>query len=190
MWGAIKPLGKQLILGEVAESELQQSFADRARDMEAAGADALLIESMTDVEEAVHALRGARQAVGLKIGIALVFGSGADQMETVVGDACEEATRRLVEEGADLAGCNCGLGIDDMVLVIRLMRGLTDLPLLACPDAGQKELDGDHIVHRETPENFASKIPSLVGAGASVIGGCCGIRPEHLAAAAAVLSGE
>ena len=180
VWAVAGPSGKILAIREIEEAELKDHYEQTVVRLAAAAPDVFLIQSFTDVEEAILFLRVAKESCKLKVGVSLIFGSGPDQTDTIMGQACEDATRRLVDAGADLIGCNCGISVDEMVLIVRLMRQITDLPILACPDAGQRELDGEAIVFREHPEDFASKAASLAQAGANVIGGCCGITAEHI----------
>lgn len=190
VWGVVGPCDKLLSLEEISSADLLEDTKRRVNLLVAAAPDVILLESITDLAEAVLAIEAAKEATKLKIAVSMVFGSGADGTETIMGQSCEEVTAQLAGAGADMIGCSCGMPIDDMVLVVRLMREQTDLPIVACPDAGQRELEGPEIVYRETPEDFASKVPSLVRAGANVIGGCCGVTYEHLKCAVDVLPCE
>lgn len=190
VWGVVGPSDKLLSLQEISSTDLLVETKRRVNLLVAAAPDAILLESITDVAEAVLAIEAAKEATKLKIAVSMVFGSGADGTETIMGQPCEEVTAQLVGAGADMIGCSCGMPIDDMILVVRLIREQTDLPIVACPDAGQRELEGSEIVYRETPEDFASKVPSLIRAGANVIGGCCGVSAEHLKCAVDVLPCE
>ena len=187
VWGVVGPSDKLLSLQEISSADLLEDTKQRVNLLAAAAPDAILLESITDLAEAVLAIEAAKEATRLKIAVSMVFGSGADGTETIMGQPCEEVTAQLAGAGADMIGCSCGMPIDDMLLVVRLIREQTDLPIVACPDAGQRELEGSEIVYRETPEDFGSKVPSLVRAGANVIGGCCGVGYEHLKCAVDVL---
>ena len=180
VWAVTGPSGKLLALQEISPEFLRDFFEERIAALSAEAPDALLIQSMSDLDEALIALAAARRVSKLPVGVSMVLGSGLDQIETVLGHNCEDVADRLQDAGADLVGCNCQLPVDEMVLAVRLMRKRSDLPILACPDAGQKELDGDSVVYREQPKDFASKAQSLVSAGANVIGGCCGVGVEHI----------
>ena len=190
VWAVIGTSAGILAINEISESGLLERVRQQVQRLAEAEPDAVLIQSLSDAEEALISLQAAGQACGLRIGVSMTFGSGADRTETIAGQTCEEVTTRLVEAGADMVGCNCGVSIDEMVLPVRLMRAHTDLPIIACPDAAQRELEGERIVHRETPEDFASKALSLAGAGANVIGGCCGVSAEHLRCTVEALRGE
>ncbi|MCH8963809.1 MAG: homocysteine S-methyltransferase family protein [Planctomycetes bacterium] len=185
--GVVGPSAKILGMQEITAEELLDECRQKILGMIEAKPDAILIQSITDVEEAVLCLKAARETCKLKVGVSMTYGSGVEQAETVMGQGCEEVTRRLADEGADLVGCDCGMAVDESVLIVRLMRQATQLPIAVFPDAGQRELHDDKIVYVETPQDFASKAPSLVAAGANIIGGCCGVSPDHIACLADVV---
>ena len=185
--GVVGPCAKILAMQEITADELLDECRQTTGRIAEAKPDAILIQSITDVEEAVLCLKAARETCKLKVGVSMTYGSGVEQAETVMGQGCEEVTRRLADAGADLVGCDCGMAVDESVLIVRLMRQATQLPIAVFPDAGQRELHDDKIVYVETPQDFASKAPSLVAAGASIIGGCCGVSPDHIACLAGVV---
>ncbi len=185
--GVVGPSAKILAMQEITADELLDDCRQRAGRIADAKPDAILIQSISDVEEAVLCLKAARETCKLKVGVSMTYGSGVEQAETVMGQGCEEVTRRLAGEGANLVGCDCGTAVDESVLIVRLMRQATQLPIAVFPDAGQRELHDDKIIYVETPQDFASKAPSLVAAGANIIGGCCGVSPDHIACLAGVV---
>ncbi len=186
--GVVGPSAKILAMQEISADDLLEECKQRIGRLIEAEPDAILIQSISDVEEAVLCLKAAREACQLKVGVSMTFGSGVEHAETVMGQGCEEVTRRLAGAGADLVGCDCGMAVDESVLIVRLMRQATRLPIAVFPDAGQRELRDDKIVYVETPQDFASKAPSLVAAGANIIGGCCGVSPDHVACLAGVVA--
>jgi 5-methyltetrahydrofolate--homocysteine methyltransferase len=185
--GVVGPSAKILAMQEITTDELREECKERIGRLAEAKPDAILIQSISDVEEAVLCLQAVRAACKLQVGVSMTYGSGVEQAETVMGQGCEEVTRRLVSEGADLVGCDCGMAVDESVLIVRLMRQATTMPIAVFPDAGQRELHGDEIVYVESPQDFASKAPSLVAAGANIIGGCCGVSADHIACLAEVV---
>jgi 5-methyltetrahydrofolate--homocysteine methyltransferase len=80
------------------------------------------------------------------------------------------------------------MDLDAVLKVVRAYRQATALPILVRPNAGSDRV-GDRWHYQLTPARFAERIPELVEAGATLIGGCCGTTPEHIAAARAVLEG-
>jgi len=189
VFASIGPSGKLLMTGDVTALDLEMAFAEQAGALAAAGADALLIETMTDLEEAVLALRAAR-ASGLPVVVSMVFDSGEDKDRTMMGLSPEEVAQALTEAGADAVGANCGLGVQGYISVCRRMRASTDLPLWMKPNAGLPELVDGQIVYRTTPQAFASGAVALRQAGGSFIGGCCGTSPEFIRAVVGALAVE
>ena len=90
------------------------------------------------------------------------------------------AVAGLLDVGVDVVGSNCGNGIEGLVQIVREMRGVTEKPILAEPNAGVPELVNGKTVFRESPAMMASKFSLLMEAGACIVGGCCGTTPEHI----------
>jgi 5-methyltetrahydrofolate--homocysteine methyltransferase len=86
--------------------------------------------------------------------------------------------------GVAALGVNCGrdIGMEDVIDIVRRYRQVTDLPLFARPNAGTPAADGERLIYPHTPEQMAARLPELLEAGASMVGGCCGTTPEHIAA--------
>jgi methionine synthase I (cobalamin-dependent) len=188
VFASIGPTGKMLALGEIPEEETLAAFREQAEALAEGGADALLIETMSDLAEASLALAGAR-AAGLPVLVSFAFESGKNKDRTMTGVTPEQAARRMTEAGADGVGANCGVGIAEYVPICRRLRAATALPLWIKPNAGLPELEGGRPVYRTGPEQFASFIPALIQAGANFIGGCCGTDPEFIRASARAMAG-
>lgn len=182
VFGSIGPSGKILMVGEVTEQELYDAFKAQAVALAEGGADAIVCETMSELAEALVALRAVQENTKLPVVVSLTYDSGPDQSHTMMGVTPQEAAEALTAAGADLIGCNCGVGIDNYVKITRMLRQATDRPIWVKPNAGMPELQDGRIVYRQTPEEFASKVHRLVEAGARVIGGCCGTGPEFIAA--------
>ena len=187
VFASMGPSGKLLMAGDVTQEALEAAFAEQAGALSAAGADALLLETMTDLEEALIAL-GAAKATGLPVVVSMVFDSGPEKDCTMMGATPEEVARTLAEAGADAVGANCGLGVQGYVGVCRRLRRSTDLPLWIKPNAGLPELVEGRIVYRTTPEEFAAGAVAVREAGGNFIGGCCGTSPDYIRAAARALA--
>ncbi len=187
VFASIGPTGKVLAAGEIAASEVRDAFAGQADALAGAGADALLIETMSDPEEAVLALAGARKT-GLPVVVSFTFDTGKNKDRTMTGATPEAAARRVADEGADAVGANCGLGIADYVSICRRLRAATSLPVWIKPNAGLPEIEHGRTVYRVAPEQFAQSVPALLETGADFIGGCCGTSPEFIRACAGVIS--
>jgi len=179
VFASIGPSGKLLMTGETTEEELRAAFAEQARALAEGGAEAILIETMSDLAEAKLALQAARET-GLAVVVSMVFDSGRNKDRTMMGATPEQAARELTEAGAGAVGANCGSGIAAYIPICRRLRAATDRPLWIKPNAGLPELIEGRTVYRTTPEEFASHVPALIQAGATFIGGCCGTGPEFI----------
>jgi 5-methyltetrahydrofolate--homocysteine methyltransferase len=174
-------------LGHYSEDALQELFAEQIRAVTAAGVRVLCIETMVSVEEAACAVRAARlveseTGTRLEVMATMTFDTTPGGFHTVMGVDPARAVEVLGTAGADVLGANCGNGIAGMVPLIREFRNLTDGPLLVQANAGLPEIEDGKAVYRESPEIMAARVPELVSAGATIVGGCCGTTPEHIAA--------
>ena len=186
VFASIGPSGRMLLAGTVTEDELRTAFTEQAEVLAGAGADALVIETMSDLDEAGIAVAAAR-ATGLPVVASMVFDSGVDRDRTMMGVAPEEAAARLTAAGADVIGANCGQGIEGFVPICRRLAQATDRPIWIKANAGLPELVNGEVVYATTPEHFASFAQDLADAGARFLGGCCGTTPEFIRALARVL---
>jgi 5-methyltetrahydrofolate--homocysteine methyltransferase len=172
-----------LISGEVTEDELRDCFTQQANAMAAAGADAIVIETMAELEEAELALAAAK-STGLPVVACVVFDSGPNNDCTMMGTTPEQAAEKLDAAGADVVGANCGQGIAGYVEICRRMRSATNKPLWIKANAGVPKVVNGEVVYETTPDEFASYGPALLEAGAQFIGGCCGTDPDFISALA------
>jgi 5-methyltetrahydrofolate--homocysteine methyltransferase len=186
VFASIGPSGKLLAAGDVTEDELTVAFCAQARALALGVPDALLLETFSELEEALIALRTAK-TTGLPVIVSFAFDTGKNKDRTMTGVTPEQAAKAMTESGADAVGANCGVGIEQLVSVCRRMRAATHLPLWMKPNAGLPEVVDGAVQYRVTPEQFASCVPSLREAGATFIGGCCGTDPQFIRAAAAAL---
>jgi methionine synthase I (cobalamin-dependent) len=175
VFASMGPIGKRLAAGEVNEAKVLAAFEEQAAALAEGGADALLIETMSDVSEAALALGAAR-----KTGLPVIVSFSFDTRKSLTP---EQAARRMREEGADAVGANCGVGIAAYVPICRRLRSATSLPIWIKPNAGLPEMRNGNAVYGTTPEEFASFLPALAEAGADFLGGCCGTSPDFIRAA-------
>jgi len=187
IFASMGPSGKLLAAGDVDERALQEAFAEQALALAEGGADAIVIETMSDPAEAVIAVCAARET-GLPVVACMTFDSGTKGDRTMMGTTVEAAMHALVEAGADVIGANCGQGIDGFVALCKRIRAASDRPVWIKANAGLPELEGERVVYRTTPEVFALSAASLVEAGASFVGGCCGTSPAFVAAIRSALA--
>ena len=181
VFASMGPTGVMLMMGEVKPEQLYEAFLEQASALATAGADAIVVETMSDPAEAELAVKAAK-STGLPVAVSLVFDSGKNLDRTMMGTTPEQAVQRMTDAGADIIGSNCGQGIDGFIPICRRMRAVTTLPLWMKANAGLPEIVDGSTVYRQLPEVFAEKAYELVEAGANFIGGCCGTSPDFIRA--------
>jgi 5-methyltetrahydrofolate--homocysteine methyltransferase len=188
VFGSMGPSGQIVMMEEISPQELSDAFREQALALAEGGVDGLLIETMTELAEAVIAVRAAKESTGLTVVASMVFDSGADRCFTSMGDRVEVAAKTLAEAGADVLGMNCGVGIGQVAVPVKRLREATDRPVWLKPNAGLPELHEGRVVFKESPEEFAAHIPELAKIGVNYVGGCCGTTPDHIRAVVAALA--
>ena len=188
VFASIGPSGKLLMMGDVTEDQLRAAFEEQAGALAGAKADALVIETMSDLAEAKIAAAAAK-TTGLLVVACMVYDSGKNKDRTMMGVTPEQAAEELAAAGADVIGANCGNGIAGYVPVCERLHAATKLPIWIKPNAGLPAMVAGKVTYASTPEEFASHVPKLAAAGALYIGGCCGTSPAYLRAARLALGG-
>ena len=181
VFGSIGPSGKMLCMGDISADELRDVFSEQASALAAGGADGIVVETMSDLEEAKLAVQAAK-STGLPVVACMCFDSGADNDRTMMGTTPEQAAEGLQSVGADVIGANCGQGIEGYIGIARRFSQATDLPIWIKANAGIPKMVGAEVTYETTPEQFASRAGELLAAGVSFIGGCCGTSPEFIRA--------
>ena len=185
VFASIGPTGKMLIAGEIGEEQAQAAFSAQAAALTAAGADALLVETMSDIAEARLAVAAAK-STGLPVIVSFAFDSGKNKDRTMMGATPEAVAAAMVEAGADAVGANCGVGVEHTAPVCRRLHAACDLPVWIKPNAGlpiiENTLEGPTVRYDMSAEVFASHFTALREAGASFVGGCCGSTPDFIRA--------
>jgi len=184
VFASMGPSGKLLVGGDVDERALRAAFAEQATALADAGADALVLETMTDLAEARVALEAALPT-GLPVIVSMVFDSGRNRDRTMMGTTPQQAATELARLGAHAVGANCGVGVESAASLCRALASATTLPVWIKPNAGLPRLHDGRVVYDTSPEAFAAYLPELSQAGAAFIGGCCGTTPAFIAALAA-----
>ena len=189
--GSVGPSGEFLEpLGEVTEAEMLEAFKDQVTALAEGGADAILIETMTALEEATLAIRAVKEATNLPVIATMTYDKGPRGFFTMMGVQPERAVVELREAGADVTGANCGNGIDNMVEIAKQMRSATDGYLLVHSNAGIPAIRKGHIVYDETPDYMAERFKELADLGINILGGCCGTTPSHINALSQIIRDE
>lgn len=179
VFGSIGPSGKLYFTGEISEKELSDAFEEQAMGLAEGGVHGIVIETISELDEANIALRAARKT-GLPIVVSMVYDSGQEFDRTMMGATPEEVATSLKNEGADVIGANCGMGIEFILSVTKRLRAATDLPLWIKPNAGLPEVVEGKVMYNITPAQFAGHALNVRAAGADFIGGCCGTSPAFI----------
>jgi methionine synthase I (cobalamin-dependent) len=178
--GSIGPSGKILAVREIREDQLVPVFEEQARALAAGGADAIVLETFSELAEILIALKAVQSATGLPVIASMSFDSGPQRTRTMMGAKAEDCATALEDAGADVIGCNCGGGVNTFLPAVVALRGATRRPLWVKPNAGLPDLEDGRAVYKQTPEEFTAVMPTLIDAGANVVGGCCGTGPDHI----------
>jgi 5-methyltetrahydrofolate--homocysteine methyltransferase len=185
--GDIGPFGGLMEpYGDFTEEQVRAAFEEQAKALVDAGANAILIETQTSLEELTVGIEAARQA-----GAACIIGSMAydvtldgSTFRTMMGIDPERAAHCMQKHGADIVALNCGTGMDmerARQAVVRYKR-VSDLPVMAQPNAGQPKLVEMKVIYDETPQQMVLGVAPMLEAGVNILGACCGSSPDHIRA--------
>ena len=181
VFASIGPTGKLLVSGELDPEDVSAAFTAQAASLAAAGADALLIETMSEIDEARLAVVAAK-LTGLPVLVSFAFDSGKNKDRTMMGATPEAIATAMVDAGADAIGANCGVGVELAIPICARLHAACDLPVWIKPNAGLPIIEGAAIHYATSADYFASQFAALRNAGASFIGSCCGSTPEFIRA--------
>ena len=192
--GDVGPFGGFVApLGEHDPEDVYSAFLEQARALLAGGADGILVETMSAVDEMTLAIRAARDAGAWLIGASMCFDPTKAGPRTMMGTTPADAAAAMLAAGARVLGVNCGtLAFAGYVDVVRAYRALdAHAVIMVQPNAGLPVLDDQgRTVYRQSPDALAAGLPELAAAGANIVGGCCGTAVPHIRALAAVASAK
>lgn len=178
--GDMTMTGEQLFpLGKLKFDDLVDIYKEQVRFLVEAGVDLFVIETMMSLQECRAALLAIKETSDLPVMVTLTF---QENNKTLYGTDPITAVTVLQNMGADAVGVNCSTGPDKMVDIITSMKEHAIVPIIAKPNAGLPELLNGETVFNMGPEEFAKETATLVKAGASIVGGCCGTTIEHMKA--------
>lgn len=180
--GSIGPTGKMLFMCDILEPELYEVFREQSVALEKGGADIIIIETMSAIDEAEVAVRAASENTKCTVILTMTFSRApSGEFRTMMGITPEEMVETARKAGAHIIGSNCGNGIADMIDIVKAIRKADrDIPVMIQPNAGKPLYDDGKTIYRESPLMMASYVEELVKAGANIIGGCCGTTPDHI----------
>lgn len=187
VFGSLGPCGKIVMMGEVSEDEVEASAAEQAKAFADGGADAIVVETQSDLQEVAAALRGCLcGAPDLPVGVSMTFDSGENNEFTMMGVSIAQTYELAKSMGASFVGANCGAGIETFAHIAELFAQCGDeVPIWVKGNAGKPIVDDNgKTVFKATPDVYEHAVPVLLKAGAKFIGGCCGSSPAHIKAVA------
>lgn len=186
--GDVGPFGDFLEpMGDMTEEELEVIFKEQIAALLEGGADAVLVETMVDPGEVAVAVRAAKAVGDVPVIASYCFQKHTGTFRTLMGTTAAEAVKAAIAAGADIVGTNCGtdLSLDDYVaLAMELVAAAGDTPVIVQPNAGAPKEGPMGPFYDATPEDMAQTARRLREVGVRIVGGCCGTRPDHLAAMA------
>ncbi len=181
--GSIGPTGKIMLIDDITAEELYECFKEQAVALEKGGADALVVETMSDIEEARAAVMACKENTSCEVICTMTFDkTGENEFHTMMGVSPSDMVEAMIEAGADIIGANCGNGMENMIGITEQIRKInSSIPILIHANAGAPVYMNNETLFLETPDVTASYVKTLINAGANIIGGCCGTTPEHIA---------
>lgn len=194
--GDVGPFGDFLEpVGDIAADDLRGAFRDQIAALLDGGADAILVETMSDPAEAVVGVEAARLCdKDVPVIVTYAFQRAAPgEFRTMMGTTVAGAIQQAIRAGADIVGTNCGTGLtlDDYVgLAKQLVAAAGKTPVIVQPNGGSPRNEHGQTIYDATPEQMAATASRLLATGVRIVGGCCGTTPSHLAAMSKALKGS
>lgn len=182
--GSVGPTGVFLRpLGPMTFKELIEIFREQIRGLVQGGVHLILAETQFDLAEARAIVIAARQECSLPVGVSMTFESGM----SLTGTSPEVFCETMLNMGVDFLGTNCSAGPEQMLDIATRIRNISTVPVIAQPNAGLPELENGRTVFRLGAPAFAEHMVKFARSGISLLGGCCGTTPAHVAAVRAAV---
>ncbi|MFQ5611482.1 MAG: betaine--homocysteine S-methyltransferase [Anaerolineae bacterium] len=187
--GSMGPTGQLMEpMGPLTYETCKAYFAEQAAALAEGGVDALLIETMSDLNEVKAAIEGARAVTDLPILATMSFDTHG---RTMMGVKPEEAVKEIWGLGVAAVGANCGRTLSETLAAVQAMRrAVPEAILMAKPNAGLPRLENLEAVYDVTPEVMVEYAQKFADAGVKIFGGCCGSTPTHIEAVSQALAGR
>ena len=174
----IGSIGKLLKpLGEISFDEAYKTFQEIIIAGDKAGADLILIDTVSDSYEIKAAVLAAKENSNLPVVVTMIFDESG---KLLTGGDVASVTAMLEGLGVDAVGFNCGLGPEQMKNLLPQLTACCSLPIVINANAGLPVVVNEQTVFHVAPEEFAQSVRTLVEMGASAVGGCCGTTPAHI----------
>jgi methionine synthase / methylenetetrahydrofolate reductase(NADPH) len=185
--GDVGPLGVRIApYGRVKPEEARAAFTEQIQALADAGADLIVIETMSDLYEIQEAIHAAKSVVGVNHDLPLPVVASVTftrDDRTLLGDSPAQVAQKIHETGADVIGVNCSGGPSQLLRILKQMKqAVPDGKFWVKPNAGWPEQVGGRIMYPADADYFGNYAISFHEAGANIVGGCCGTTPQHIAA--------
>lgn len=180
--GSIGPTGRTLApIGLVDPDAIREGYRDQVNGLLAGGVDFLIVETIGSLDEMRQAVAAIRDLCDLPIVAQMTF---TNDGRTIAGQTVQQVAEGLLELEVDVIGVNCSVGPRGVLRVVREYRQYLadDVPISVQPNAGWPTQVDDRIIYSSSPEYMARFVTDAIGAGATIVGGCCGTTPEHISA--------
>jgi methionine synthase I (cobalamin-dependent)/5,10-methylenetetrahydrofolate reductase len=176
--GSVGPLGKPLEpIGKIKHDEARNYFTEQIRILADSGVDAIIIETISDLEEAKQAVMAARSVTAIPVIAQMSFN---DEAKTLMGNKPVEVAKLLKSLGANAVGANCSVGPQALLEVLEKMTAVDGLYFSIQPNAGLPRYVGGRYLYLASPDYFGEYAKLFAAAGVNIVGGCCGTTPEHI----------
>ncbi|MDQ6768139.1 MAG: bifunctional homocysteine S-methyltransferase/methylenetetrahydrofolate reductase [Candidatus Eremiobacteraeota bacterium] len=187
--GSVGPLGALMWpFGIVSADEARDVFAEQIAAVASGSPDFLLLETFSSAAELLIALAAAKDVAPHLPALASL--SVVEDGKTAGGDPLLSAFLRVLDAGADAVGVNCAVGPQAVYDALAPIAESINAPLSVMPNAGYPHRLDDRTIYESSPAYFAHFARRFVELGASIVGGCCGTTPDHIAAIAQAVSGQ
>jgi 5-methyltetrahydrofolate--homocysteine methyltransferase len=180
--GSIGPSKEMLEpFGKITTQVMKDSYAVQVMALHKAGVDGFILETFSDLQELLCAVKAVKRNSDLPFFVAMTFLSTAEGFKTRRGVSVSEFIEEMEYQGALVIGANCGSGIMKMTEVAAEFRNVSEsINLLLKANAGEPQFVNGKPCYVESPELFAKNLPALLKHRPAAIGGCCGTTPEHI----------
>jgi 5-methyltetrahydrofolate--homocysteine methyltransferase len=170
--------------GDFTEAQVRSAFEEQAAALVKGGADAIIIETQTSLEELGIGIEAAQKAGARCIIGSMAYDVTLDEstFRTMMGVEPEQAADFMEKRGAHIVALNCGTRMDMVraLTAVQRYKSVTRLPVMVQPNAGQPKLVQMKVIYDETPEEMEKDLVPILAAGANIVGACCGSTPEHI----------
>lgn len=184
----IGPLGALLEpMGTLSFSDAYDLFAEQVRAADTAGADLIIIETMTDLLEAKAAVLAAKENSALPVFATMTF---EESGKSFLGAAPDAVARTLEALSVDALGINCSLGPTTLRPILQQMLEVTSCPVIVQANAGLPQVVGGVTTYLVGPEEYCAAVSQMIKDGAGIVGGCCGTSPDHIRGLARLIAGD